>query len=364
MPDPIRVGVIGTSWYSDLMHLPNMKSHPHAQLAAICGRNLIRAQDMATKYNIPAVYTDYREMLGKEKLDAAIVVTPDDLHYEMTLAALDAGLHVICEKPLTLNAQDARTLANRAEAAGVKHMTFFTWRWTPHYRCLRALIDEGFIGRPYHCQISYVAGFGRKGDYAWRFDAQHGNGILGDLGSHMIDMARWLVGDISAVSAKLRTLGKRVGPEGQPLTPANDSALLNVQFVNGAYGTISVSAMAHVGERGQHQQVLLFGENGTLEADLTFRGSSIRGIRHDQTQWQTFTLLEAFLAGVPHDLPVLEQFIAALQVQPIGDRLFIDSILADQPVTPNFFDGLRVQEVIDAAYASDRQDCWIPVSQA
>src|SRR3712207_1327556 len=132
MPNTLAIGVIGTSWYNDLMHLPNIKSHPQAQLVAICGRNLVRAQEMAIKYDIPAVYTDYREMLAKAKLDAVVVVAPDDLHYEMTMAALDAGLHVICEKPLTMNAQEARALADKAAAAGLQHMTFFTWRWTAH----------------------------------------------------------------------------------------------------------------------------------------------------------------------------------------------------------------------------------------
>jgi predicted dehydrogenase len=135
-----------------------------------------------------------------------------------------------------------------------------------------------------------------------------------------------------------------------------------LQFANGATGTINVSAMTHVGERGQHQQLLLFGENGTLEADLDFLQTSIRAIRHDQTQWQTLTVPDALMAGVKRALPAIDQFFAAFKEQSIGDRLFIDSILTGQSVVPSFFDGLRVQEVIDAALESDCQGCWVSVS--
>src|SRR5262245_3793179 len=98
--DTIRVGVVGTSWYADLMHLPNLASHPRAELSAICGRDRNRAQEMATKYAIPHVFTDYRDMIAQGGLQALVVAIPDDLHYLVTMDALDAGLHVLCEKPL------------------------------------------------------------------------------------------------------------------------------------------------------------------------------------------------------------------------------------------------------------------------
>ena len=362
MPDQVRVGVIGTSWYADLMHLPNLKSHPGAQLAAICGRNQARAQEMAAKYAIPAVYADYRQMLEQANLDAVVIAVPDDLHYAMTMAALDVGLHVLCEKALALNTQQARAMAEKAKAMGIKHMTFFTYRWEPAFRYVRQLVEQGYIGRPYLCQFRYLGGYGRNGHYGWRFDAQHGSGILGDLGSHMIDLARWLVGDITRVSAHLATLGVRVGPTGQPLsTPANDSALLALEFGNGSSGAIAVSAMTHMAERGLHQQLNLYGEAGTLEVDVTFVDTQIRGARQGQTQFESLTVPDEFWTGVDRSLPVFDQTIMAFQTQPIGDRQFIDAILANQPASPNFEDGLKVQEVIDAAFESHRRGCWVAI---
>ena len=122
MTEKVRVGVIGTSGYADIAHLPRVKSHPGAELAAICGRNRARAEEMAGKYGIPLVFTDYRNMIEKGALDALIVSTPDDLHYPMTMDALDAGLHVLCEKPLALNRTEAKQMYEKAEGAGVKHM--------------------------------------------------------------------------------------------------------------------------------------------------------------------------------------------------------------------------------------------------
>ena len=147
MPEKVRVGIVGTSWWADLMHLPSLKSHPQAELVAICGRNREHTEEMAKKYGIPVVFTDYREMIEKVDLQALVIAAPDDQHYPIAMNALDAGLHVVCEKPIALNSKRARDMCEKAEAAGVKHMIYFTGRWMTHYRYLKQLIDEGYIGR-------------------------------------------------------------------------------------------------------------------------------------------------------------------------------------------------------------------------
>ncbi|MCE7989546.1 MAG: gfo/Idh/MocA family oxidoreductase [Caldilinea sp. CFX5] len=137
MTEAIRIGVIGTSWWADLGHLPFLTSDDRAKVVAICGRHRERAQAMAAKYRIPQVFTDYHELIAKGDVQAVAILTPDDEHFAMTMAALDAGLHVLCEKPLARNAAHAKQMYERAEAQGVRHMTYFTWRWLPHYRYLR-----------------------------------------------------------------------------------------------------------------------------------------------------------------------------------------------------------------------------------
>jgi predicted dehydrogenase len=359
MTDQVRVGVIGTSWYADLAHLPRVKSHQCAELKAICGRNRARAEEMAKKYGIPLVFTDYREMIEKGDLDAVIVSTPDDLHYPMTMDALDAGLHVLCEKPFALNRTQAKEMYEKAQAAGVKHMVCFTYRWMPSYRYLKQLVDEGYVGRCFHCRFSYLGGYARAAQYRWKFDRRRGLGALGDLGSHMIDLARWYVGDIVRVSACLNAFVERPGPGGQTLDPANDAAFLAVEFESGALGVIEISTVAHTGDRGQEQQVRLYGQSGTLATDWSFIEGEIRGVRQDEKQWQALSVPDELWDGVDRAQPPIMQVSEAFLRQPIGDRLFIDAILQDRPVVPSFYDGLKAQEVIDAALQSHEQGRWV-----
>src|SRR5438105_1476125 len=156
MPERVRVGMIGRTWWADGRLLPNLKSHPRATLSAICGRDQARAATLAKKYDIPQVYDDYRTMLARADLDAVVIATPDDLHYPMTMAALDAGLHVVCDKPLASNVQRARQMYQKAEAAGLKHMVFFTNRWLPPYQYLAHLMSEGYVGKVQDCTLVYL----------------------------------------------------------------------------------------------------------------------------------------------------------------------------------------------------------------
>ena len=217
---------------------------------------------MAKKYAIPQVFTDYRAMIEQGNLQALVVMTPDDLHYPIVMDALDARLHVLCEKPLARTAGEAKTMYDKAESVGVKHMTFFTYRWFPPFIHMKELIEQGYIGRCFHCNIRYFGGYARNAQYRWRFDRQRAHGSLGDFGSHMIDLARWYLGDIAKVSAHLATSVARDGADGHALDPANDSAVLNVAFRSGAQGSIHVSAVAHVGADGQQQHITLHGRGG------------------------------------------------------------------------------------------------------
>jgi predicted dehydrogenase len=354
MLQPIRVGVVGTSDWADLHHLPTLKRHPTAALTAICSRNRARVEALAQKYAIPHQFTDYRAMIESANLDAIIVITPDDLHYPITMRALAAGLHVLCEKPLALTGEQAREMYETAAATGRKHMLLFTYRWLPHYRYAQQLIDAGYLGRCLHCHMRYVAGYGREHTYKWRFDRQRGTGVLGNLGSHMIDLARWFMGDIAHVSGRLATFVEHPGAAGAPLDPANDAALLAIEFANGAQGSIQLSAVAHVGDRGQEQHVILHGEEGTLEIDLNFTSAEIRGARYDEERIGTLPVPDGLWGDADRS-----DLFALLFANSAATQQFIDAIAEDRIVAPTFYDGWKVQEVIDAALESHQSGCWV-----
>lgn len=367
MTDKVRIGVVGTSWWADMMYLPSLTNHPRTEIAAICGRNKDRADEMANKYAISQVFTDYRAMFENAHLDAAVIAVPDDMHYPITMAALDAHLHVLCEKPLALTADHAHQMYEKAEAAGVVHLVLFTWRWLPILRKVKALVDEGYVGRCYHCQFHYLGDYGLSGQYAWRFDRRRGNGILGDLGSHMIDLTRWFVGDIASVSARLATCVQRLDAHGRALDSsdvANDSATLMLEFANGAHGVIHVSAVTHIADHIMEIHVRLEGESGRLEIDIPFGGQDaapvIRGVRHGEKPFQVIAISDA-----PEDAiyakPVVEYAGDLYSQQPVGVRLFVDAIHERRAVSPSFYDGWKAQQVVDAALKSHETGCWVSV---
>jgi predicted dehydrogenase len=353
MVEKLRIGVVGASWYSDLRHLPALKSHPQAETVAICDILRDRAEEMAKKYDIPFVSTDYLEVIEKGDLDALFIVTPDDTHHAITMAALEVGLHVMCEKPLAHTASQAREMYEKAEVIGVKHMTFFSFRWPPHHRYLKELVDEGYIGRCYDCHITLFTGSGRGGGYSWRYDRNHGNGMLSEYGAHMTDQARWLVGDIAKVNAHLRMFLNRPGLDGGALDPTNDSVIMAIEFENGAQGSMQLSSLACLGARGWDQRITIHGESGTLEAKATYSSAEIRGIQDGEKEFRLLPVPDRLSRGVDRENPF------DIRSQFTGVYLFIDSVLEDKTITPSFYDGLKAQEVIDAAKKSNEMDQWV-----
>jgi predicted dehydrogenase len=369
MDNIVRVGVVGTSWYTDLMHLPMLNSHPQARIVALCGRNQARAHELADRHGVMLVFDDYHEMMSQDLVDAVIVSVPDDLHHPITMNALDAGLHVLCEKPLAFNQAQAREMLVKAETAGVKHMAYFTYRWAPWVRLMQKLVHEGFIGQFFDAHFEYLGGYARAGRYQWKWDQAHGLGALGDLGSHVIDMAHLFVGNIARVRAHLSTGVSKPHPDGLPYIPSNDTANLQVQFANGSTGTIYTSAVTEVGNRSQVQRVRLNGSDGTLEMIADWLGYTVRGIRRGEMEYRSFPVPREFLAGSPpvsaagSPISVWEEFTQIFSHQSVGTRLFIDSILKDCPIIPGFAEGVKVMGVIDAALRSDEGGCWVEVEK-
>ena len=358
----VRTGIIGTSWWAENMYLSSLQNYPQAQLVAICGRNRERADEIAEKYGIPEVYTDYHDLLSHSDLDAVIISSPDDLHYPMTMAALDAGLHVLCEKPLASTAAQAKEMYEKAEAKKLKTMVLFTYRFLPVFRYVHDLVQSGYIGRPYQAQFHMTAGFFRNDQYLWRMDQNRANGVLGDLGSHLIDLARWYLGDVAKVTASLGTFVERQGPEGQPLKPANDSASLLLEFSNGAQGVAQVSYVTHLADIGAKVNVTLYGEDGTLEGEFNFFGPTaggvVHGARHNEENYQKLEVPDELYGDTDRT-----NILSVFTTQSVGSRAFIDAIYEDRPVSPTFYDGLKAQEVIDAALESHQTGKWMTLEK-
>lgn len=347
----VRIGLIGTSGWPSMFFMPILAGYERASLSAICGRDRTRAGEVAVKYGSPHVYTDYRQMINHAPLDAVVVASPDDLHYDMVMCALDRGLHVLCEKPMASNAGQAREMLEKAEQCGVKHMINFTWRWLPQVQYLKHLIHEGRLGRPYQATFRFAFSPLHSPGYDYRVDADRSNGALSTLGSHMIDMARFLLGDIAQVSASLTTQVRREGLNGRPLNPANDSSFVLVEFESGAHGVIHNSMVTHLANDSGITFEVFF-EKGTACMDyfISTLDYSLRVAWREEDAFHRLEIPPEFMGGY-----VNGDMLAAFYVDSIGPRRFVDSILDGSPVEMNFRDGYVCQRVIDAALESHRE---------
>jgi len=206
-------------------------------LVTIAGRNEEGVAEAARRYGFAGYVTDWRELVSDERVQLFDNSGPNDLHSEPTIAAAEAGKHVICEKPLGRDADESYETWQRVQAAGVKHMCAFNYRFVPAVRLAREIVESGEIGEIRHFRGSYLQEWGAADIDAWRFDkAAAGSGALGDLGAHVVDLARYLVGEIESVSATTAAFW--------PGREVDDAVESVVTFENGAVGTIEASRFA------------------------------------------------------------------------------------------------------------------------
>jgi predicted dehydrogenase len=204
------------------------------RLVAIAGRSEDAVSEAARRYGFDGYVTDWRDVVGDDRVELFDNTGPNNLHAEPTIAAAEAGKHVICEKPLARTAEESYDMWQRVEAAGVKHMCAFNYRFVPAVRLAREMIEAGDLGDIYHFRGSYLQEWGDIDDEVWRFDqALAGSGALGDLGAHVIDLSRYLVSEITSVSGSTRTF-----KEGRDVDDAFEAV---VEYEGGAVGTIEAS---------------------------------------------------------------------------------------------------------------------------
>jgi predicted dehydrogenase len=360
---PVRVGLIGTGWWAEPMYLPALKEHPYGRITALVGRN---ASPLAEEWGIAHVYDDYRQMIADRAVDAVIIATRNDTHYPITMAALEAGLHVLCEKPLGLNYPEAAAMAARATAQGVKHMTPFTYSYMPTARYLKQLIDSGYIGQPYHLNLRYFTGYAHTPHtYNWRLDrALAGSGALGDIGSHFLYLAYWLFGGITEVCAELGEVVERaqLDPNGQPYTRTDDNAMLLLKFASGAQGMIHASNIASEETKfGQIHGLDFHGSDGTLHCAIDWEQTQeIRGMRVGGGPAKVLPIPDAIWGSVRRER-VHDTYRDLFRTQEFMTRQWVTAIALDQPVTPDFHAGAYVQRVMDAALVSHANRCWVKV---
>lgn len=254
--------------------IPYMIYPPPAipRLVAIAGRDQASVQEAARRYGYDTFYTDWRDMIKDDRVQLFDNGGPNDVHAEPTIAAARAGKHVLCEKPLALTAQEAAAMLDAVTKAGVKHMVAFNYRYVPAIRQAYDLIHSGQLGEIYHFRAVYLQEWIMDPAFpmVWRLDKKTaGSGALGDLGAHIIDLARFLIGEPRRVSAMMKTFIKdRPLPDGSGTgqVTVDDAFTSLFEFENGAMGTLEASRFCS--GRKNHQVLEINGSKGSLVFNL------------------------------------------------------------------------------------------------
>ena len=255
--------------------IPYMMYPPPAipKLVAVCGRNEAAVAEAARRYGYEGYYTDWRKMLENDRITLFDNGGPNDAHAEPCIAAAKAGKHILCEKPLARTAAEAKTMLDAVTKAGVKHQVAFNYRFVPAIRQAYDLIHAGKLGRIYHFRAVYLQEwimphYGTP--MIWRLEKKRaGSGALGDLGAHIIDLGRFLVGEMKSVSAMTRTFiaERPLGDSKATGTvDVDDAFVAAVEFQNGAIGTLEASRFA--AGRKNYQVLEINGEKGSIRFNL------------------------------------------------------------------------------------------------
>ena len=337
----LKVGVIGLGMGG--AHINGFRTHPDVEVVAVADSDPTRLEQRGKKeFNIPNCYLSAEEMLKKEKLDVVSVVTPNKFHRPLTIAALEAGAHVLCEKPMAMNAKEARDMNAAAKKAKKRLMINFSFRFSPQSYAMKREVESGILGEIYFARTVWHRRRGLPGFGGWFGQkALSGGGPLIDLGVHRLDLALWLMGypkPAWAISGTYNPIATRLAKEQNKKYDVEDFAAAMIKFQNGAILELEASWAANIKEREHMETRLLGKKGGLLQRNLN------EGYEFDA---------EFFIEsnGCQYDMKLHPPVPAAH----CSMYHFADSILNNKPNIATGEEGLVVMEILDAIYKSAKE---------
>lgn len=354
----IRAGIIGAS-FAKAAYLPALSHVDDVEVVAVASARLESAQSAADAFGVPHAYDDWEKMLGEHELDLVGIATPTIYHAPMTIAALEAGAHVCCEKPMAMNADEARAMYEKAEALNRVHIIGHELRFNPNRQKIRELIQSGYIGEVRHANIVNISG--SWGDPAsrpagdWWSDATMGGGRLGANGSHQIDLLRFWLGDIASISGQVAVMvPDRIGRDtGESwVATADDQASFTAEMTNGALVNVFMSGAARH-TMGNHTWI--FGSEGTIKLSNDDEKLLVARAGEDFVDMSE-TDPNASLPNVGKGIwnvsfvGLMQEFTAAIREE---RRLKAGA---------TFEDGLKCQIAMDAVRRSSEERRWIDLT--
>ncbi len=342
------------------------------RIAAVVNRNPATAERSAREAQADTWATDYREVLARDDVQIIDICTPNNTHAEIISAAAAAGKHIFCEKPLAMNVAESQHIVRAIEQAGVKAQLNFNFRFFPAIARARQLMEQGFLGRIFSFRgcfyrSSYI---NPEKPLSWRLSKEvAGGGALFDLGSHILDLIYYLLGDFSAVNATAETLIKErpIAPGATQKAPVDvdDLVMMQVRMANNALGSVEISRM---GTGATNDLTIeIYGEHGSLRfsandpswlyvfdtRDPDQPTGGLSGVRKVQT-------VGRYAGQKAPDWSMAPGFVGTFVESQYS---FVRAISDNLPTAPSFIDGLRVQEVMEAALRSSETGRWVTVEE-
>ncbi len=346
MDKKIKIGIIGTGSISNT-HLEAYKKNPNVELYAFCDINEERLKTMAEKYGVTRTFTDMHEMLKLEEIDAVSVCTWNSQHAPCTIAALNAGKHVLCEKPMATSAKEAREMKAAAEKNGKLLMIGFVRRFGNDCAILQDFIDNGYFGDLYYAKASYLRRKGNPG--GWFGDkSRSGGGPLIDLGVHVIDLVRYLFGNPKPVSVYGATFQKlfdrkdvkdtigysAASKTDNDICDVEDLASAMIRFDNGA--VLHIEASFSLNLKKDEGKIELFGTKAGAKLDPSLEIYS--DINNYMANVQLCTKTDLDFNGLFEK--EINHFVSCVK----------DGITCKAPAQ----DGIELMTILDAVYESAR----------
>lgn len=342
LPETLGVGIIGAGGIARGVHIPGYQKLSNVKVVAVSDPVQTARESAASQFGIEAAYADFREMLKRDDIHAVSITTPNFLHAEATIAALEAGKHVLCEKPLAMNATEGEAMVEAAQRTGNKLMCGFHFRFTPQVQALKRFADAGTFGYMYYARTQALR---RRGIPGWGLfinKEKNGGGPLIDIGVHMLDSTLHVLGFPKPIAVSGQTyqmFGKRkdvLGLMGQwdyKNFTVEDFAVAQVRFDNGSTLTLESSFVANM-EESEKMSFQIFGDKG---------GAQYNPLK--MFTEQNKTLLDITPVHLPGNVQAHHEEI----------KSFIDAVVNDKPVYTPGEEALQVTRIIDAIYESSER---------
>jgi predicted dehydrogenase len=355
--DSLKIGVAGVG-FGATVHIPAFQSEG-LEVVAVCTRRPERAEEAAKKFNIPHTFTDYDAMLKLDGLDAVSIVTPANLHHEMVMKAIAAKKHIICEKPFAVDETEAREMYDAAEASGLTAVIAHEFRYSSGRSAAKELIDAGYVGNLRFCLMKLLLNFPppNPNQPPRRMGGVPGGGMLFGLGSHYIDCLRDWFGEVESVSGELSNYSQNLSRDEAVDAFDDDTFAFTLNFVKGGSAQMISSRS---GLFPSAASVEIYGDAGTIFAPQVGPNPPAHGSLSGAKAGES----ECHDLEVPARLgPIVDERDERLPPFRLQVRDFLRGIETGTSRAPNFYDGWRNQQILDAVRESAKTGRRVTIAQ-